>query len=385
MTVQALKKIDARPLSEVVDEFAAAFPERRDIVETMFDAMIAGEHVLLLGPPGTAKSLLARTFADALGESFFDILITRYTEPNELFGPYSLKAYEQDRYARVTSGYASDAAVWFLDEVFKGSSAILNSMLTAINERRMRDDGQWKDLDLRLCIGASNELPSTSDGLGAFHDRFLVRFMINYLADDDAFDDVMWGRIPKVTGRVDPAEIADMRKRAEEVSPSEEVLRACKDIRDAMRDQNIPCSDRRWHKAAKLLAARSARLGLQSISSTSLGVLENVLGNQPDEIPAVKEIVRSHVATWLREIREATAAIDEQEMTLKESMRKKGSTKSTATAIAGVGAMLTEIERESLDVALRDSPEAAEDVAKLRKRIEGIRKDMRKSMRKLGF
>lgn len=386
MAKAVLKNIQQKSsIKDFLVQMNDAFPERREVIETMIDATIAGEHVLLLGPPGTAKSLLIRTFAESLGDEFFETLITRYTEPNELFGPYSLKAYEEDRYARTTAGYAPPAKIWFLDEVFKGSSAILNSMLTAINERRMRDDGKWVDLPLRLCVGASNELPGDNDGLAAFHDRFLVRHLVKYVEGDDAFRDVMWGNLPKVTAQIDPAELDALAKLSEKVTATDEVAEACRNIRDAMREKNVSCSDRRWFKAGKLLAARAARLGRTEVTSTSLGLLEHVLWSRPEEIPMVREIVRAHVATWLRELRESTEAIDEQEIALKEALRKGGTIDKTATAIAQVGQRLTEIQEESLEAAKRDSPEAAKDVEHLEERILDIRDLMRKSMRKLGF
>ena len=113
----------------------ARFPERRSVIDGALAAVLAGEHVLLLGPPGTAKSALVRAIAKAFDGIYFEHLLTRFTTPEELFGPISLKGLEQDRFERVIAGKLPEAELGSLDEVFKAGSAILNSLLALVNER----------------------------------------------------------------------------------------------------------------------------------------------------------------------------------------------------------------------------------------------------------
>jgi MoxR-like ATPase len=156
------------------------FPERKDVIDGALAAVLAGEHVLLVGPPGTAKSALARAIAQAFGGNYFERLLTKFSTPEELFGAISLKALEQDRFARVTSGKLPEAEFAFVDEVFKANSAILNSLLTLVNERVFHNDGQPVACPLVSMFGASNELPEGKD-LEALFDRFLLRFEVGYL------------------------------------------------------------------------------------------------------------------------------------------------------------------------------------------------------------
>jgi MoxR-like ATPase len=132
----------SNPIQQLRTDLAARFPERKDVIDGALAAVLAGEHVLVLGPPGTAKSALARAIAQAFGGAYFERLLTKFSTPEELFGAISLKALEQDRFARVVTGKLPEAEFAFVDEVFKANSAILNSLLTLVNERVFHNDGQ---------------------------------------------------------------------------------------------------------------------------------------------------------------------------------------------------------------------------------------------------
>eukprot|EP01026_Neomeris_dumetosa_P047706 TRINITY_DN4104_c0_g2_i2.p2 TRINITY_DN4104_c0_g2~~TRINITY_DN4104_c0_g2_i2.p2 ORF type:complete len:318 (-),score=43.90 TRINITY_DN4104_c0_g2_i2:51-1004(-) len=167
--------------------------ERDQEVRLLLLAALSGEHALFIGPPGTAKSELGRRLSKLCDGTYFERLLTRFSVPEELFGPLSMRALEEDKYIRQTKGYLPQANVAFVDEIFKANSAILNTLLTLLNER-LFDNGQTREKVPLVClVGASNELPE-SEELDALYDRFLIRRKVqqvsagglqNLLQDED--------------------------------------------------------------------------------------------------------------------------------------------------------------------------------------------------------
>ncbi|HEY1100438.1 MAG TPA: AAA family ATPase [Myxococcota bacterium] len=155
-------------------ELEQKFLAKEEIIRLMLIAAIAGEHMVLIGPPGTAKSAVIRSFSKLIDAKYFEYLLTRFSEPNELFGPVDIQGFRQGQYRRVTTGMLPEAEIVFLDEAFKANSAILNSLLTLLNERRFNNGNTVTRVPLISLFAASNEVPS-SDNLDAIFDRFLLR------------------------------------------------------------------------------------------------------------------------------------------------------------------------------------------------------------------
>ena len=171
-------------LKTAVDLVGEGLIEREEESRLVVLGMISEEHVLLLGMPGTGKSALGRRLSKLCGGPFFQRLLTRFTTPEEIFGPLSLKALENDEYKRCTEGFMPTASVAFLDEIFKANSAILNTLLTILNERQFDNGaGGRQDCPIRCVVGASNEMPD-SDELDALYDRFLLRKEVFQVSDD---------------------------------------------------------------------------------------------------------------------------------------------------------------------------------------------------------
>ncbi|MBK6696695.1 MAG: AAA family ATPase [Myxococcales bacterium] len=156
--------------------------EREALVELVVLCAVAGEHLLVVGPPGTAKSEAVRRIARGLGGRYFEYLVGRFTEPTELFGPVSLKKLKEGIVETETAGMLPEADVAFLDEVFLGSTAILNTLLGILNERTFRRGHTSLRCPLRVCVGASNRLPE-DEQLAAFADRFLARIFVEPVRD----------------------------------------------------------------------------------------------------------------------------------------------------------------------------------------------------------
>src|SRR3954469_9973299 len=161
-------------LAQMARALESRFLGKDEVIRLLLIAVVAGEHAVLIGPPGTAKSALIRMFARLLQANYFEYLLTRFTEPNEIFGPVDIAAFREGRYQRRVEGMLPTAEVVFLDEVFKSNSAILNALLTLLNERRYTSGGVVLKCPLLSCFGASNEVP-TDETLTAIFDRFLLR------------------------------------------------------------------------------------------------------------------------------------------------------------------------------------------------------------------
>lgn len=165
-----------------INEAGKNLIERETLVELVALAAVAQEHVLIIGAPGTAKSEAVRRIAKATGGEYFEYLLGRFTEPSEIFGPVDLRKLKEGIVETETSGMLPEAEIAFLDEIFLGSTAILNTLLGILNERIFRRGHTRMKVPLRVCVGASNQLPS-DESLAAFADRFLVRLFVEPIPD----------------------------------------------------------------------------------------------------------------------------------------------------------------------------------------------------------
>lgn len=263
----------------------AALCERDTEINALLAAALAGEHVLLLGPPGTAKSTLARLFCEGIhGADYFQWLLTKFSAPEELFGPLSLQGLKRDKYQRVATGKMPEAHVVFLDEIFKANSAILNAMLTALEERVWHDDGTTKQLPLLTAVGASNELPQ-DDSLGALYDRFLVRLWVAPIRAEASFRAILTRSLPAIPAHVGITldDWHQARREVAEVELSEEVVARMWELRRKLEHEGTVASDRRWFKCAKLVRAAAWLEGDTVATTDHMPVLAEALWNVPDE------------------------------------------------------------------------------------------------------
>src|SRR3954451_19226293 len=170
----------AQKVREVARALDERFLDKSEIVRMLLVTLAAGEHMLIVGPPGTAKSALVRHLARLIDARYFEYLLTRFSEPNEIFGPIDIKAFREGSYVRRVEAMLPDADIVFLDEIFKSNSAILNSLLSILNERRFFTGSASIQVPLSSLYGATNEIPN-DDALSAVFDRFLVRTLSDNL------------------------------------------------------------------------------------------------------------------------------------------------------------------------------------------------------------
>jgi len=291
--MKALEKV-----KKLQEELDANIVERSTEIEGSLAALIAKVHVLFLGPPGTAKSLLAENICKALiGGKFFRWLMTKYTTPEELFGPPSLKGLENDEYRRITKNKLPEAIIAFLDEIFKANSAILNSLLTAINERKFDNNGDNGPMDIPLlsCFGASNELPQGEE-LGALYDRFLMRYWVKEIQDDTNFCNLLAGNI----GNNDPSveltieEIDELNKLAAEVTLTQDMLTNMRKVQADLKIKGVTASDRRWKSAVGVLKALALLRGQDEVTGEELEALADMMWQKPEDRRTILEVVSQY-------------------------------------------------------------------------------------------
>jgi MoxR-like ATPase len=282
-------------LQQLRDLLSGGMVERDEPVRLAFLAALAGEHILLIGPPGTAKSELARRLHHAFalgddGSGYFERLLTRFSVPEELFGPLSIKGLEQDRYERKTDRYLPTASVAFIDEIFKANSAILNSLLTLLNEREFDNGAQRHKTPLVCVVGASNELPEGEE-LDALYDRFLIRYQVLPVSPDGFYDllDLRGARIPEVPPqtRLTSADLALIQIEAEKVTVPSDIKKLLAALRAYLIEQKVQVSDRRWRKALHLLQVAAFTDGRNSVSLWDAALLQHALWQTPDQRESV--------------------------------------------------------------------------------------------------
>lgn len=277
-------------LQQLRDELRARFPERQEVIDGTLAALLIREHVLILGPPGTAKSILVRTLAHAFSSNHFERVLTRHTIPEELLGPLCPQALEEGRFVHAPVGMLPQAHLALVGDIFTASSSVLNVLLPLMDERVFIDDGAPVSVPLISLFGTTTELPENS-AQEALLDRFLLRFEVDYLQRPSSFRDVLTAPAPTTSSILGMEILRAMQADIINVKVTADTLEAIVALRDALRSEGLIASDRRWQKALRLVQAAALLAGEEQTSPEDLTILVDVLWRHPHERPRVARVV----------------------------------------------------------------------------------------------
>lgn len=300
---------------QLLGEMNRGIYEKETEISLSLLAALAGESIILLGPPGVAKSMVARQLKTAFREAqSFEYLMSRFSTPDEIFGPVSIqKLKTSDTYERAVEGYLPTADVVFLDEIWKAGPAIQNTLLTVINEKIFRNGNREMHLPLKLLVAASNELPAKGEGLEALWDRFVIRIESRPIKLEKNFRAMLLEAPTDFLGPTDftdSTDFSDLKITAEEyaewaekickIGVKEEVLDAISAIRKSLRAvnvdeaaerRNIYVSDRRWKNIVRLLRTSAFMQDREEVDICDLLPIYHCLWQEPEERDAIRSIV----------------------------------------------------------------------------------------------
>lgn len=312
-------------IMELLEEMQKGAFEREEIIGLSLLSALAGESIFMLGLPGVGKSMVARRLKMAFsGSTCFEYLMSRFSTPDEIFGPVSIsKLKDDDTYERCIDGYLPTADIVFLDEIWKAGPAIQNALLTVLNEKIFRNGRQDMGLPLKAVISASNELPAEGEGLEALWDRFLLRSIVSPIRARSRFLDLILDKgeecnIPERL-KIQPHEFGELRRQSREIMVPEDVTEVICSIHDALaeaarkaaegemdgsKDELVEppyVSDRRWKKIIGLLRTSALLNGRDSVDLSDCLLLEHMLWDKDEQLHAVRRLIAKALITYLRD------------------------------------------------------------------------------------
>lgn len=322
-------------LEALIKELNRNLVQKEDIIKLALLTLLAQENLILLGPPGTAKSEISRRISKVMNsEKYFEYLLTKFTTPEEIFGPLSISELKQDNFHRKTENYMPTSEVVFLDEIFKANSSILNSLLTIMNEKVFHNGNKKEKTPLIFLIGASNEDPSNDTELNALYDRFLIKKVVDYI-DDNNFENLFniideEFLIPKNL-KISLEEIQEIQKNYKKIKIPEEIKTLIKNIRLEFNEKfkenkQESISDRKIVKIIKLLKISAYTNNRKEVDISDVLLLINCLWNNPDNREIIAKIViknmkNSMVDIYKNQVYKNTVLLDKREKLI-EKKRK---------------------------------------------------------------
>ncbi|ENK1244777.1 AAA family ATPase [Clostridium sp. FAM 1755] len=309
-----LKKINL--IEKELNDF---FVEREEVIKDALRALVIGQHMFLYGPPGTGKSLLVYNICKRIdGARYFQWLLNKTSDPAEILGPYSIKAMEQDKFLRKTSGKLPEAHIAFIDEIWKSNEPTLNILLPLLNEKIFYNDGKAIKVPLVSMFCASNEIPD-DESLNALYDRIIFRDYLGYVKDTDNKLKMFKNYINmrknkneiKVNTKIKLEEIYALQKKTEIIEVKDDIYLDFIKLMDNLERDGIFISDRRKNECLKVIQGNALLCGRNYVIVEDLEALKNVLWNDIDDITIIETNIIKVINPYDDKVRDYTRKFNE--------------------------------------------------------------------------
>jgi MoxR-like ATPase len=376
----------ADAFGSVTSELRAELPEREVEIDLLTRSIVAKSHPLFIGEPGVAKSLLVRSFMSHIdGASLYEVLMAKDTPSDQVLGPVSLTALEQDEFRRITTEKLPEAEVGFLDEIFKANSTVLNAMLSIINERIFHNNGHSMTVPLWSVIGASNELPgSDRQDLNAFRDRFGVTKMVEHVRTTDGLKQIIEGQVNRARGTeqatvtvIPKADIEAMQVASTQVIVPPNVVKALAELRTRAESENLVISVRRLYEGVKLMQAAAALTKRPEVSIEDMKIFEHVLWSDPEDHGTAYNLTLDYAGAVAKKAARLRGEFDEQRAALTDLQSEMPTDGSPATSelMGNVGRVSNMIKKlgDRVNSAIEEAQDEGHETAEL----DAIKSDIR--------
>ena len=307
-------ELNKEKINYIIKKLSEGLYEKDEVIALTFLCALAGKSVFLYGPPGTAKSLIVRRIASAFKDSkYFGQLMNRFTTPEDVFGPVSLSKLKEDKFERQTEGYLPKADFVFLDEIWKSSPAILNTLLTIINEKVYRNGSAEEKVPLKALVSASNETPPKGQGLEAMYDRFIMRLMVSPAEDVNNFKsliadkDISFNADLNEDEKISSDDLEKLKNNIENVEISSNVFNIIISIKNEIDEYNkgnnekIYISDRRWKNIVYILKAAAYLSDRKEIMPIDCFLIADCIWTLEENINEVKKIVINSIMRFFND------------------------------------------------------------------------------------
>ena len=302
--------------------------ERQQEIRGLSLATIAKTNILFLGSPGVGKSLLIRDFSARITPcNFFEWLVGKYTTPDELFGAFSLKKLQEDKFQRNTEGMLSEAHFAFLDEIWECNNGTTNALLALMNERVFHNGGTKVNSPLIMLAAASNHLPENNENMAAALDRFVIKLNVDTIQEDSNFYKMLEASLKErgpIENSITLSEVLELQKLRSKIEVPPNILNAIIEIKNELSAEGIIVSPRTGNQTLKILQANALIEGRKEVDTSDLEVLTNVLWTSLEDINTVSKIVLSKITPYSEKIIETFLEAEDVMNLYSKAFNEKG-------------------------------------------------------------